>query len=112
MAAMLPMLMIRAGSSAVPALRSAGSSACTSQNGDFRLRSMTVSQAASGNVSNGSSHIAPALLTRMSRLPESAVTRLSEALTLLVPGQIGGDRPDVAEFGQLFLRLSARFCVA
>ncbi len=56
---MLPMLMIRAGSSAAPAVRSAGSSACTSQNGAFRLRSRTVSQAASGNVANGSSTVRP-----------------------------------------------------
>ena len=54
------------GSSAVPTCRSAGSSACTSQNGDLRLRSITLSQAASGNLASGSPHVAPALLTRMS----------------------------------------------
>src|SRR5690349_13422905 len=109
---MLPMLMIRAGSSAVPALRRTGSRACTSQNGDFTLKSMTVSQAASGNVSNGSSHMAPGIVDEDVDTPGVGRDEVSEALTLLVPGQIGRDRPDVAEFGQLFLGSCARFCVA
>ena len=49
------------------------------KNGDLRLRSSTLSQADSGNVSSGSPHVAPALLTRMcsssSRRPTSAASR-------------------------------------
>src|SRR6476646_10620840 len=72
---MLPTLITRAGSSAVPACRSAGSSAWTSQNGDFRFKSSTLSHAESGKLSNGSPQVAPALLTSMCRPSESAETR-------------------------------------
>ena len=72
---MLPMLMTRAGSSAVPACRRAGNSAWTSQNGDFRLRSSTLSHAESGKLSSGSPQVAPALFTSMCRPSVSAVTR-------------------------------------
>ena len=60
------MLITFAGLAAAP-LRSASCSACVRKKGDFRLRSTTLSQPFSGNVSKVSPHAAPALLTRMSR---------------------------------------------
>ena len=76
MPSMLPTLMIRAGSSCVPALRRAGTSACTIQNGDLTFRSSTLSHAAAGKLSSGSPQVAPALFTRMSSVsvPASAST--------------------------------------
>ena len=73
-ASMLPTLMTRAGSSWVPARASASTNAWTSQNGDLRLRSITLSHAESGKVANGSPQVAPALLTRMSSRSVSART--------------------------------------
>src|SRR6266853_2106761 len=60
---MLPILMTRAGSSSVPAASSSGRKARVRKNGDFRLRSTTLSQAAAGNPSSVAPQVAPALLT-------------------------------------------------
>src|SRR5579871_1791885 len=76
---MLPMLMIRAGSSSVPAASSSGRNALVRKNGVFRLRSTTLSQAAAGYSASGAPQVAPALLTRTltarSRSPTSAASR-------------------------------------
>lgn len=45
-------------------------------------------------------------------LPGFGCDKVGEALTLVVPGQIGGHGPDVAVYGQLLPRVSVRFCVA
>src|SRR5215472_5795946 len=80
---MLPMLMTRAGSSAVPAASSSGKNARVMKNGAFRSRSTTLSQAAAGNSSNGAPQVAPALLTSTcnagSRWPISAASRRHSA---------------------------------
>ena len=77
---MLPTLITRAGSSCVPALRSAGTNSCTIQNGDFTLRSSTLSHAEAGKLSSGSPHVAPALLTRMCNSSVPASTSLASRL--------------------------------
>ena len=55
-----------AGRSALAAARSGSASALVRKNGDFTLRSITLSQPLSGNSSNSAPQAAPALLTRMS----------------------------------------------
>jgi len=62
------MLITLAGRSCVAEARRAGASAWVRKNGDLRFRSTTLSQPASGKLSNSASQAAPALLTRMSRL--------------------------------------------
>ena len=67
--------MTRAGSSAVAAASSCGSSARVRKNGDFTLRSSTLSQASAGNSASGAPHVAPALFTRMwSLLSRAAIS--------------------------------------
>ena len=77
---MLPTLMIRAGSSAVPAASSSGRNARTRKNGALRFRLTSLSQADSGNSSNGAPQAAPALLTRMSSLSSRAANAAASAL--------------------------------
>ncbi len=74
------MLITLDGCSCEPDALSAGCSAWVRKNGDFRLRSRTLSQPLSGNSSNGAPHAAPALLTRMSSLGSSAVMRCASAV--------------------------------
>src|SRR5918999_1391335 len=62
-----PMLMTRAGSSAVPAAARRGTRNRVRWNTPFTLRSRTRSQAASSNSAIGAPQVAPALLTRTSR---------------------------------------------
>src|SRR5580700_8666373 len=76
---MLPTLITRAGSSAVPAASSSGRNARVRKNGVLRFRSRTLSQAEAGNSASGAPQVAPALLTRMwtrsSDRPTSSASR-------------------------------------
>jgi hypothetical protein len=76
---MLPTLITRAGSSAVPAFSSSGRNARVRKNGALRFRPSTLSQAEAGNSASGAPQVAPALLTRMwtrsSDRPTSAASR-------------------------------------
>ena len=98
-----PMLMTRAGSSAVAADDSWGSSARVRKNGAFTLVAYNLSHAPSGYSASGAPHVAPALFTRM----------WSRSVVLGYPGRegdavgfgrdIGGDadaRPDLAQLGR------------
>jgi hypothetical protein len=75
----LPTLITRAGSSAVPAASSSGKNARVRKNGVLRFRSSTLSQAEAGKEASGAPQLAPALLTRMctrsSNRPTSAASR-------------------------------------
>jgi len=76
---MLPTLITRAGSSAVPAASSNGRNARVRKNGVLRFRSTTLSQPEAGNSASGAAQLVPELLTRMwtrsSNRPTSAASR-------------------------------------
>src|SRR5947209_7066725 len=80
---MLPMLMMRAGSSSDAAFSSSGKNALVRKKGPLTLVSMTLSQASSENSDNGVPQVAPALLTRMcssfSVAPTSSASRRHSA---------------------------------
>ena len=93
---MLPMLMMRArGRHAVPASRSAGSSAWTIQNGDF-VGSRTRSHAAAGRSPAVHPTSRRRLFTRMS----SGLTVMAANQALVLPGQIRRNATHRTEFGQ------------
>src|ERR671911_625343 len=69
-----PMLITRAGWSALPAASSSGTRNFVRWYTPLTLSASTRSQAASSNWSRGAPHVAPALLTRMSRLDSRAAT--------------------------------------
>src|SRR5918994_317553 len=69
-----PMLITRAGWSALPAASSSGTRNFVRWYTPLTLSASTRSHAASSNWSRGAPHVAPALLTRMSRLDSRAAT--------------------------------------
>jgi hypothetical protein len=69
-----PMLMTRAGSSGVPASSSNGTRNLVRWKTPLTLTARARSHAASSNCSSGAPQVAPALLTRMSRLDSRAAT--------------------------------------
>src|ERR671910_2458591 len=69
-----PMLITRAGWSSLPAASSSGTRNFVRWYTPLTLSASTRSQAASSNWSRGAPHVAPALLTRMSRLDSRAAT--------------------------------------
>jgi hypothetical protein len=96
---MLPTLITRAGSSAVPAASSSGRNARTRKNGALRLRATSLSQADSGYSPSGAPQAAPALLTRMctrgSDWPTTSASRRHSASVDRSAGtEITGPDPD------------------
>src|SRR5262245_31224655 len=75
------MLITRAGSAAVPALRSSGRRSRVRKKIDFRFRSMTLSQPDSGNSSIGAPQFAPALFTRTCSAGSRCASSRASAVT-------------------------------
>ena len=98
---MEPMLMTRAGSSAVAAFSSIGRRSRVRKKSDFRLRSVILSKPFSGKVSIASPHAAPALLTRMWSLLLALGNLPNEVIDPLHGREIGRQRNAAPDRRQL-----------
>ena len=93
-------------------LRAAGSSARVRKNGDFTLRSSTLSHASAGNSASGAPHVAPALFTRMLSFALAGRDLGRELVARCLGREVGGEAHAGADLRELGGHLVAHVLLA